>query len=352
MKREPIFDIAKAIVMFMVVHGHLTGNFIVASGCGRIYSCFNIGIAMPLFFILSGFFSSRTIHLSDGKTFARPILLVWPLFSFGVVFGIFLFAYGELSFFKLLSYPLVRLCCGGWFLVTLAKIYFVFAIVWRILNQNLYRYIAIAIVYIVLFFAAEIKTPGVDVLQLANVLHMFPYFAFGMLVLSKYDLYRQWLIAIPCGIFFLGVVFFEGDIQRNGMGFYWVSTDWRDVVSNRHLFICFWARTTVGIAGVVFLLWVLKNLLLFMPKLAILSVLGTTTLGVYVMHEWPLIQIHKYLLFDTLPAQWEWILTCVLFLICHYLTIAIRRSSNAQMVFFGDERWLSGVIRKWVIKNR
>ena len=51
--RYSYFDIAKFLVMLMVASGHLTGNMIVGNCMPQWYSNFNIGVAMPLFFIIS-----------------------------------------------------------------------------------------------------------------------------------------------------------------------------------------------------------------------------------------------------------------------------------------------------------
>ena len=92
------------------------------------------------------------------------------------------------------------------------------------------------------------------------------------------------------------------------------------------------------------MLWAVDQLLKIVPRLSWFSVFGTTTLGVYVMHEWPMIQIHKYCAINPLPAIWRWPLTFALFFLCHYITIAIKSNSKLKFVFFGDQKWLQGKI--------
>ena len=173
---------------------------------------------------------------------------------------------------------------------------------------------------------------------------MFPYFVFGILVMRPFELHGKWRIAIPCGIFLFAVVIFEGNVRTNGMSFYWVPSDWRTVISNGRLFLCFWARTAVGITGGIFILWIADKLIKLVPWLANFAVFGTTTLGVYVIHEWPLIQVHKYFQFESLPSCWRWPLTLVLFMGCHYVIVAIKRYRRLSFVFFGDEKWLASKV--------
>ena len=89
----------------------------------------------------------------------------------------------------------------------------------------------------------------------------------------------------------------------------------------------------------------------FMPDVhaSLNSTVGfTTTLGVYVMHEWPMIQISKYCSVTPLSSYYRWPLALVVFLACHYVTVAIKNNYRLRFIFFGDEKWLSGVFRKWL----
>lgn len=211
------------------------------------------------------------------------------------------------------------------------------------------RWIAFALIYVGLFFSAG-QGRIASFLRLTNILHMFPYFVFGVMALKSFELYKNALVAIPCGIFLLSVVFLEGDVRSNGMAFYWVPSDWQTVVADKHLFLCFFARTAVGIAGSIFVLWAVDKLLKLVPQLSRLAVFGTTTLGVYVMHGWPLIQIHKYFKFEPLSSCWRWPLALALFFACHYLTVLIRRYPKAKFFFFGDEKRLVAAIDAWRLK--
>ena len=345
-ERKPVFDIVKFVIMCFVVAGHISGNELTEFDRASVsyLSNFNVGVAMPLFFMISGYFAVSTLNGKWSKIMARIIGFLWPLASFGAVFGIALLLLGKAPLWKVAAYPFVRLIGGSWFLATLAVVYTISAIVFHAFHSVRMRILAFFVVYVLCFFFAGGRDVVSRTLRIGNVLDMLPYFVFGAMCLKPLDLYRKWWIALPCGIFFLAVVLFEGNIRENGMGFYWVSKDWRMVLSDGHLFLCFWGRTLVGLTGGVFVLWSIGRVLDVIHRLDCLAVFGTTTLGVYVMHEWPLIQIHKYCSFEPLPSWSRWPLALALFLVCHFLTVWIRRNSKLNFIFFGDVKWLSGKV--------
>lgn len=342
--RDPVFDVVKWLVMVFVVSGHVAGNDITYRGDSSLtlfFGNFTMAVSMPLFFMISGYFAVRAFENGNvSKIIARIVGFLWPLASFGAVFGAVLFICGKASWLKMIAYPLVRAYGGSWFLSTLATIFAISAVVFRYVKTDKMRWFVFCLVYVALFFTAG-QGGIASLFRFSSILHMFPYFVFGLMVLKPFEVYKISLVAIPCGIFLLAVVFLEGDVRSNGMAFYWVPSDWQTVVADGHLLLCFFARTAVGIAGSIFVLWAVDKLLKLVPQLSRLAVFGTTTLGVYVMHEWPLMQIHKYFQFEPLSSYWRWPLALALFLTCHYFTVLIRRYSISKFIFFGDEKLLS-----------
>lgn len=338
------FDVAKFFVMLMVIAGHLTGNMIVGNSMPQWYSNFNIGVAMPLFFIISGYFAERSFGRGLYRIISRIVGFLWPVAVFGLIFGVILLAVGKISIYKALLYPIARVYGGSWFLLTLALLYAIAAIVWNLASRTISRLLITLAIYVLLFFTAEQGRIS-SMLKISYLLDMMPYFVFG-LFLPYLKWHQKNIIAILSGIVFLLTVFLEGDIKTNGMGFYWVPKNWRIVVGDVHLLTCFFARTLVGISGTVFILWFLDRVISILPMISRLSVLGTTTLGVYVIHEWPLVQIHKYFDIAPLSSVWQWPLAFALFFICHYMTAVIDSNRWLKFFFFGDEAWLAGVLEK------
>lgn len=338
--RNACFDVCKFLVMLMVIFGHFTGKGVVENGMPDWYGCFNVGLSMPLFFIVSGFFSMNSLKK---KPLPRIVSFIWPLASFGLVFGLILLLFGLIPVWKALLYPIARVVCGSWFLVTLALVYGINAIVWKTFKKDASRLSALCLVYVCSFFMAGLGG-AFSLLRISNVLDMLPYFVFGLYFLRKYEFYKKLYVGVLCGLFYMAVVLLEGNITTNGMGFYWVSKDWHVVINDRHLLFCFFARTFVGIAGTIFLLWIVEMILKLIPRLSCLAVFGSTTLGIYVMHEWPLVQIKKYFNFEPLGVWWGWGLTLMMFLTCHFLTLFIKARKSLRVFFFGDESNVSRIL--------
>ena len=255
-----------------------------------------------------------------------------------MIFGAIIGLTGTKPLWKVLLYPVARVAFGDWFLLTIAIIYFSCALLVRLGKSEPCRLALLALFYVVLFFAPR----GMPLYWTGNVMHMFPYFVFGMFVLRPYGLQERAFVAIPAGLIFFSAILLEGNANTNGMSFYTVTIDWQTTLFNGHLLLCFVARTIVGISGAIFVLWLLGKLCNSVSFIRKLAVFGTTTLGVYVMHQWPLIQIKGFgLMPSPIVGYLKWPLALSLFLSCHYITLGIKRSRLLNSVFFCNEKWLA-----------
>ena len=90
------------------------------------------------------------------------------------------------------------------------------------------------------------------------------------------------------------------------------------------------ARTIVGISGTIFFLWSLDKLLKLIPRLTFLAKFGTTTLGVYLLHEWPLVMVGKHFEINAMPVSVSLGLALALFFVCHYIVIFINSVSSSS----------------------
>ena len=343
--RIATFDVAKALVMLLVVGGHIQGNGIVANAnewCDPYFGNLTVGLDMPLFFMISGYFSVNSIRNGSwGRIVARTIGFLWPVAAFGVIFGAIIGLTGTKPLWKVLLYPVARVAFGDWFLLTIAIMYFSCAVLMRIGRSELQRLLLIAVFYVALFFAPR----WIPFHWTSNVMHMLPYFVFGMFVLRPFELHKKSWVAVPAGLFFVGTVLLEGDVNVNGMSFYNVTTDWHVTLTDGYLLLCFWARTLVGISGAIYALWLLDKLCANISIMGRMAPLGTTTLGVYVMHQWPLVQIKEFgLMTSPFAGYWKWPFALALFLFCHYITLGLKRSRLLNSVFFCNEKWLSECI--------
>lgn len=333
-QRNPVYDIAKFVVMLFVVHGHVPHLFGANAAQGMQsgmswFSNLNIGMAMPFFFIVSGYFSALTIN--KGEWIDRLRRLLWPMLSFGVVVGFVRLCVGELPVWKAVLWPFHELVYGPWFLRTLAIVFVIHALTWRFAHAK-FRLMILLLIYVVLFL---LPREGCF-FWTERVMHMFPYFTFGMVAMRTWHIHERDAVAIPMGLLFAATVLFEGNVKTNGMGFYWVESDWMSVVSSKHLLFCFFARTVVGICGSVFFLWVVDKIRKIIPRVDLVAVFGTTTLGVYLLHEWPLAMIGRHFVIEVFPSWLQWLLTFGIFFSCHYIVAGINRSRMLKMFFFGD----------------
>ncbi|MBQ7177106.1 MAG: acyltransferase [Victivallales bacterium] len=341
----------KALMMLWVVWGHLGLWGIVAQEPGSLVRMANakIGVNMPIFFVLGGYLALSTFEKGSwSKIVARIVGFLWPMAAFGVVFALALVLTGNgggIQWF--LQFPIQRVHHGHWFLWTFATVYLLSALIYRIGRTDRVRWVGFALLYAVLLFLPSRFQHLLHWVGDKQTIHMLPYFVFGLMLLRKREWWHSNLLSLLSGAFFLFVVFLEGNSTTNGMNFWRVSTHWRAVFLNGHNLLCFFARTAVGITGSVFVLWAVDRLLRLAPCLSALAVFGTTSLGVYVLHEWPMMQVGRAG-FPPLPfPEWtRWSIALVWFLACHFIVLGIRRFSFFRFMFFGDEKHLATVVNK------
>ena len=333
--RNPIFDVVKALMILWVIWGHL-GLYNVVSPETSIYMLnAKIGVNMPIFFVIGGLFAASTFATADwSKLIARTISFVWPQVVVAILYGAGVALVGGSGAFSWVM--------GMWFLRTYAIIYILSAIVCRYADTDKKRWMLFLFLYAAMLFCPS----RFRINWFAQVIHMFPYFVFGLMVLKKKALYVGWRIACLCGTAYLLAVFLQGDSNVNGMNFWKVDAHWRIVLFSGYECLTFFARTIVGICGAVFLLFIVNLLIEIMPHIKFLSSFGMTTLGVYVLHEYPLFLLGRHMAISPLPSWSRWIVALVVFLFCHFVVVVVKRFSITRFVFFGDERFLADGLRR------
>lgn len=329
--RHSLFDVTKALMMLWVIWGHLGLYHIVdVSTFGDAYiQNAKIGVNMPVFFMISGYFAALTFEKCGwSKIAARSVGLLWPqtaLAAVVAVFGLLL----SVDFSESVEYLLTI-----WFLRTMLVVYVLAALAYKLFNSDVLRWTAMIFIYgMMIFLPASLKF-----FWIGQSAHMFPYFVFGLMVLHKHEVYKTKWISMLCGMFFLGAVILEGDEPTVGMSFWSGATHWSDVVSSTYNIMTFFARTAVGIAGSIFTLFIFDRLLRIWPRLSSIAVFGTTTMGVYVLHEVVLINAGETFPFLHFPSWTRWLVAIVYFLVCHFVVISIKRCAAVKFMFFGDEK--------------
>lgn len=334
--RLPLFDVTKALMMLWVIWGHLGFYNIVGIPDGGYPHMANAKIAvnMPVFFMISGYFAASTFAKGSwSKIAARAVGFLWPQTALAACVAIagFLLA---MDFSESVEYLLTI-----WFLRTMLVVYVLSALAYKPFKSDFLRWVAMIGIYCLMIFLPV----GLKSFWIGQSAHMFPYFVFGLMVLRKHELFKNARISLLCGLFLLIVVLLEGDTPTVGMSFWSGATHWTDVIANGYNIMTFFARTTVGIAGSVFVLFAVDRMLAFSPKLSAISALGTTTMGVYVLHEIILIMAGESLQFLPFPSWTRWPVAIAYLLLCHFAVILVRRFRSLRFMFFGDEKRIESV---------
>lgn len=334
--RLPLFDVTKALMMLWVIWGHLGLYGIVGIPEGNYPHLLNakIGVNMPVFFMISGYFAASTFAKGGwSRIAARAVGFLWPQTALAACVAIagFLLA---MDFSESVEYLLTI-----WFLRTMLVVYVLAALAYIPFKSEVLRWGAMIVIYgLMIFLPVSLKS-----FWIGQSAHMFPYFVFGLMVLRKHELYKKTWVSLLCGLFFGVVVILEGDAQTVGMSFWSGVTHWSDVFSSAYNSMTFFARTAVGITSSIFVLYILDRLLRILPQLSVIAALGTTTMGVYVIHEVILIRAGESLSFLPIPSWTRWLVAIAYLLVCHFAVILVRRCRSLRFMFFGDEKRIESV---------
>ena len=243
--REIVFDLAKALVMLCVVHGHLLGHGIVLGAGPSLVGNLYVLAGMPLFFMIR--------HIDDGIGYflSSAITLIWPLFSFGICFAITETIFGIPTFdgWKEVFFPIYRISSGSWFLRTLANLFIILGFLTFLPRR--WRHVSFCAIYACMFFCGNVHG-----MWAGFIVNMGLYFGFGMFVLSCWPLYRNNCASIVCGLVYLISAACSGDITTNGLSWYHATSNWH-VFCDWYKTAMFGFRLALGMSGSIFILWAL-----------------------------------------------------------------------------------------------
>ena len=329
-RRLVSFDLVKMLMMLWVVWGHLGLYGLVEVDRSVYMENAKIGVNMPVFFVMAGYFAAATYrNFKWSKIISRVVSYIWPHVTIPLVCAFFL----VLFFDESLRHVLWRIPLY-WFLRTLAMIYLLCAVIFRLFPNNAQRWVVLLLTYSVMFFFPDLTRWWWS----AQVIHMFPYFVFGLMVLARWHLYRNIYLSFMCGVIYLAAVFIQGDSFENGMSFWRGSVYWNEVLFNLYDFIAFFSRTIVGLTGSLFVLFSADLLVRMAPIIGHLAPLGRTSLGVYVIHEYPMQLIERHISFTPLSSDVRWLIAITWFLVCHMIVLLILHFKISRLFVFGDIR--------------
>lgn len=288
--RDPFFDIVKLLAIFMVVFRH-----VMFSSDTMLYPTWvsnaTVGMNMPVFFLLSGWFAWPTIATHDWHKLGRHLKsYMWPTVSLIVIFSCVQPFYDGMSWnFKDVFVSSVKTWLfGPWFIWVLCECYLIMFVA-HIAGGRLQRTLVIMVaVSVFLMFVPEYR----GIVYKLSLRHMLPYFVIGA-VFRKLDI-RLWegnLLGPLALLAFLLVVFLEGDASKNGMSFYSGDSSWSAFLSWQSA-ATFFARPIVGVVGSIGFMWGIKRILSVALMVRQLNVAvdvfakgGTLTLAIYLLHQ-------------------------------------------------------------------
>lgn len=205
-KRLEYYDIAKFIAIAAVIYGHCIQHYLDQNPLYNPVYLFIYSFHMPLFMIISGYFSSRSLSL-DFITFIKKksVQLLLPYFSWQIISITLKSIIGDVDIESIIRYDF-------WFLVSL-YICSILAWCFHHLDRS----------YKGLFLIVSLVITHVSLFRLKD---MYPCFLIGMLLYSKDDFiqrYKGWLCLLSLilytmlACFTLNENFFDVSISFGGL---------------------------------------------------------------------------------------------------------------------------------------
>ena len=279
--RYPLFDVAKAIAIFLVVYSHVM--FCRPGFDLRTMPSYAMNfiwvINMPFFFMISGYFSRNLHESGDWKKFAnRLIRYFWPLAVFGVVFAVVeSVCCGKYPWTNIPLWALKKFLFCGWFFYALAGCELITFLLYKWSERLDVRIWICCCSFVVCLLGSG------RIWHAKNIVAMIPFYWFGLwalpFILEARNRYWWRLIAFVGGILLILTTFCCGSIATNGLSFY---LNHYDIFNpTMHDFLLMLARYSLGVFGCCFLLLILSGSLLVPPGLDKIAGIGTETLGIF-----------------------------------------------------------------------
>lgn len=329
-KRVPFWDVARFAAIIMVVFWHfiycspdfdkntisLTANFIV-------------GVNMPMFFAISGYFARKMLLDSCGRKLTdRIIMCLWPVVLFSTIRTILGFCHGDYTCSGALPRYVKYLLMDHWFincLIVCQCATFIVCLVARKRNQVMYA--GLALTFIVFWACPR---------GLWYSLSMIPFYWLGVFSLHRLldDAGGERRVAVMLGIVALFVycviVGLEGNVMTNGMGFYWdrmclLHFSWQGF----GLMLARYVTGSIGVFGVLTLILMLCRL----PRISGLAPFGQQTLGVYLTHCIFILEFYRGVRLKSIWMQFG--CAVLLFFVCHYIVTWTKKCSKIKLLIWG-----------------
>ena len=183
--RDPYFDIVKAVAIGMVIFCHVM--WVAPAGTFPTWvNNFRVGMNMPVFFILSGYFAWPMIEVRDWRKLGRKIrCYLQPALFAGILFTSIGLAVGLVN--PLPRDIIIRLVrsvfVDPWFITTLIECQLLLFVSF-VLGRELGRSLLIIAAVLLGIMCRPSVIPGT--VHFGCIVSMMPHFVFGAVVLRKF----------------------------------------------------------------------------------------------------------------------------------------------------------------------
>ena len=330
--RDATFDLAKAAAMFMVVCSHVIfyrQGFNLVDMPSHLMNFIQV-VNMPLFFMISGYFSRRLHEEGNwSKLLNRVITYFWPMAIFAVIFKcISSLGFGE---FPASELPIAILKCflfQGWFFQALAICDGI-----TFLACRWHRKWQVTVVCMVGYAICLVGSGRMW--YVGNVVPMIPFYWFGLVLLPVIlQSGRMFSLLAYLGVAALiFVTWFYGNIATNGLAFYWDKFDvlHPEAAKATNMLL----RLVVGSFGALGILWHVRMAVSKFSYLEKLGCFGEETLGVYFLQGWLI--VHFVTPFVGLEATAPVLLlaSCGIYLAAFCIVKLLKANELIRKVVFG-----------------
>lgn len=315
--RNPLWDLVKFAAILIVVFWHVQKAAEMSAGQPVVTNLI-VNMNMPLFFLISGYFSYGLVSGGDWKKFGWRVLgYFWPLMILSIVFNFFEWALGLPGYVD--SFPkevLKGFLVGGWYLYVLAMCVASVFLCFRLRGGVKTRIASLVLLFVASLFIRHAW-------WVPYFRHMFPFFVvgFGVKAMKNVEVEKMltWKAGVPCLALYILAAVLEGTAYQHRLYFYGVDSFWWGLTADWQAPIWELAHYALGILGSVGVMWAIVAFLKVAPIVGKLAPLGETTLGVYLLHQWLLKRVVEH--------EWLWssvwlvvLWTAILFFITHGLT--------------------------------
>ena len=324
--RDFRFDLIKAMAIGMVIVGHVLGCQEIARRDVLVDS-FIIGVNMPLFFIVCGYFSVSAVEnvIEAGR---RCFGYLRSMFAYGCLLSLTLGlvgVYGSVG-------EVVKRCVtiplfGMWFMWALMYSLVALALIrWMIVKLQWHR-IWVRVLCCAVVYVGLLALPDC-LFQVKDFKYAFPFVALGYgfrrmgLLSSARTLAGGLIWLFGVAVFACYLLFVDGRL----LAFYWSSFDLLRIAGSMDQVARFTGRIVVGVSGVIAIAW--PVLLAQTPNRIFLALsdLGKTTMGVYFL-QWTVLTVLFVPAFRGCSLSFGAALgvSLVIWMICHALVCLFRK---------------------------